>query len=87
MTKRAGFDSIETVNFMERPPLYFTILILSILIASSFYVSWAVDRGLGEVSVEQMSIESSPGRTVEFLVFSPRTATFAQHNATGILAF
>ncbi|MHA3963695.1 MAG: alpha/beta hydrolase [Candidatus Thorarchaeota archaeon SMTZ1-45] len=74
MTKRAGFDSIETVNFMERPPLYFTILILSILIASSFYVSWAVDRGLGEVSVEQMSIESSPGRTVEFLVFSPRTA-------------
>ena len=59
---------------MDRQPLYFTILILSILIGSSFYLSWSVDRGMGEVSVERLSIESAPGRTVELLVYSPRTA-------------
>ncbi|MFW9963327.1 MAG: alpha/beta hydrolase [Candidatus Sifarchaeia archaeon] len=61
---------------MDRQPLYFTILILSILILSSFYLSWAVDRGLGEISVERISIESSPGRSVELLVYSPRTANY-----------
>jgi hypothetical protein len=59
---------------MDRQPLYFTILILAILIGSSFYLSWSVDRGMGEVSVERMSIESAPGRSVELLVYSPRTA-------------
>ena len=58
---------------MDRQPLYFTILILTILIGSSFYLSWSVDRGMGQVSVERLSIESSPGRTVEILVYSPRT--------------
>ena len=58
---------------MERQPLYFTIFILSILIGSSFYLSWSVDRGMGQVTVERLSIESSPGRSVEILVYSPRT--------------
>jgi hypothetical protein len=74
MSKRGGCEPTKTVNSMDRQPLYFTILILSILIASSFYLSWSVDRGMGEVSVERLSIESSPGRTVELLVYSPRTA-------------
>jgi hypothetical protein len=59
---------------MDRQPLYFTVLILFILIGSSFYLSWSVDRGMGEVSVERLSIESAPGRSVELLVYSPRTA-------------
>ena len=59
---------------MEREPLYFTILILTILIGSSFYLSWAVDRGMGEISVERLTIETSPGHTIETLVYSPRTA-------------
>ncbi|MFW9788190.1 MAG: alpha/beta hydrolase [Candidatus Thorarchaeota archaeon] len=59
---------------MERQPLYFTILILSIMIGSCFYVSYVVDRGMGEVSVERLSIESFSNRTVEFLVYSPRSA-------------
>jgi pimeloyl-ACP methyl ester carboxylesterase len=60
------------VNNMKREPLYFTIFILTILFLSSFYLSWAVDRGLGEITVERYTIESEPGRPVEFLVYSPR---------------
>jgi len=74
MSLRACAETSDTVDSMDRQPLYFTILVLSILILSSFYLSWAVDRGLGEVSVESISIERSPGRYVEFLVYSPRTA-------------
>lgn len=60
---------------MDRQPLYFTIFILTILIGSSFYLSWAVDRGMGSVTVEKLSIESAPGRIVELLVYAPRTGT------------
>ncbi|NHI87932.1 MAG: alpha/beta fold hydrolase [Candidatus Thorarchaeota archaeon] len=59
---------------MDRQPLYYTVFISFILIASSFYLSWSVDRGMGEVSVEKMSIERTPGRSIDFLVYSPRTA-------------
>jgi pimeloyl-ACP methyl ester carboxylesterase len=67
-------DNIELVDSMDRQPLYYTVFISFILIASSFYLSWAVDRGMGEVSVERMSIERAPGHSVEFLVYSPRSA-------------
>jgi alpha/beta superfamily hydrolase len=50
-----------------------SLFILSILIASSFYLSWAVDRGMGELTVERVEIERAPGRPVDFLVYSPRT--------------
>lgn len=60
---------------MKRDPLYFTIFILSILIASSFYLSWTIDRGMGELSVERVSIERAPGRPVDFLVYQPRIGT------------
>jgi len=59
---------------MDRQPLYFTVLILFILIGSSFYLSWSVDRGMGEISVERLSIETAPGRSIETLIYSPRTA-------------
>ena len=62
------------VNSMDRQPLYYTILILSILIASSFYLSWSVDRGMGEISVERLTIERAPGHNIELLVYSPRSA-------------
>jgi pimeloyl-ACP methyl ester carboxylesterase len=58
---------------MDRQPLYFTILILTILIGSSFYLSWSVDRGMGDVSIERLTIETSPGHNIEILVYSPRT--------------
>ncbi|MBE0527086.1 MAG: alpha/beta hydrolase [Candidatus Thorarchaeota archaeon] len=60
---------------MKREPLYFTIFILTILFLSSFYLSWTVDRGLGEITVERYSIEREPGRPVDFLVYSPRLGT------------
>ncbi|MFW9956297.1 MAG: alpha/beta fold hydrolase [Candidatus Thorarchaeota archaeon] len=57
---------------MNRQPLYFTIFILTILIGSSLYLSWSVDRGMGAVMVERISLERQPGRPVEILVYSPR---------------
>ena len=60
------------VTIMKREPLYFTIFIMTILFLSSFYLSWAVDRGLGQITVERYSIEREPGRPVDFLVYSPR---------------
>jgi pimeloyl-ACP methyl ester carboxylesterase len=74
MSKRASCETTETVDSMDRQPLYFAILILSILIGSSFYLSWAVDRGMGEVSVEKLSIDTASGRSIELLIYSPRTA-------------
>jgi pimeloyl-ACP methyl ester carboxylesterase len=57
---------------MERQHLYFTILILGILIGSSLYLSWSVDRGMGAITVERVSLEREPGRPVEILVYQPR---------------
>ena len=57
---------------VDRRILYYTLLILSILIASSLYLSWAVDRGLGTLDVERTGIELEPGRTVNFTVYGPR---------------
>jgi len=57
---------------MKREPLYFVIFIMTILFLSSFYLSWAADRGFGEITVERYSIERAPGRPVDFLVYSPR---------------
>ncbi|MFX1603532.1 MAG: alpha/beta fold hydrolase, partial [Promethearchaeota archaeon] len=57
---------------VDRRILYYTLLILSILIASSLYLSWSVDRGLGTLDVERTGIEIEPGRTVNFTVYAPR---------------
>ncbi|MFX1484142.1 MAG: alpha/beta hydrolase [Promethearchaeota archaeon] len=57
---------------MERWPIYFTVFILSILIGSSLYLSWSVDRGMGAVTVQRVSIEREPGRPVELLIYQPR---------------
>ena len=78
MSKRYSNEITETVDSMDRQTLYFTILILSILIGSSFYLSWSVDRGMGQVTVERLSIESAPGRSVEILVYSPRTGNITE---------
>jgi pimeloyl-ACP methyl ester carboxylesterase len=65
-------ETLNMVTIMKREPLYFTIFIMTILFLSSFYLSWAVDRGLGQITVERYSIEREPGRPVDFLVYSPR---------------
>ncbi|MHA1907101.1 MAG: alpha/beta hydrolase family protein [Candidatus Thorarchaeota archaeon] len=61
---------------MSKTPQYFTLFILSIVIASSLYLSWSTDRGLGELEVERFSIERIPGRTVDFMVYKPRASTY-----------
>jgi fermentation-respiration switch protein FrsA (DUF1100 family) len=73
MSNKVPETGILLVRRMKRDPLYLSLFILSILIASSFYLSWAVDRGMGELSIERVEIERAPGRTVDFLVYQPRT--------------
>lgn len=57
---------------MDRRPYYIALLIITIMMLSSFYLSWAVDRGMGEITVERYRIEREPGRPVDFLVYQPR---------------
>jgi hypothetical protein len=64
---------------MDRQPLYFTIFILTILIGSSLYLSWSVDRGMGGITVERISIERVPGRPVELLIYAPRAEAMGDH--------
>jgi pimeloyl-ACP methyl ester carboxylesterase len=57
---------------LDRRPYYFALFILTILMLSSFYLSWSVDRGMGELTVARYRIERAPGRPVDFLVYQPR---------------
>ncbi len=59
---------------MDRRPYYYALFIITIMMLSSFYLSWSVDRGLGEIAVERYRIEDTTGRPVDFLVYQPRTA-------------
>ncbi|MCK5152556.1 MAG: alpha/beta fold hydrolase, partial [Candidatus Thorarchaeota archaeon] len=61
---------------MNKTPQYFVLFILSIVIASSLYISWSTDRGLGELELERFTIEREPGRTVDFMVYKPRYSTY-----------
>ena len=63
---------------MNKRALYLSLLILSIITASSLYLSWSADTGLGDLIVERMEIESDAGRPVNFLVYSPRSRTYGQ---------
>ncbi len=63
----------SNVSIMNRQPLYYAIFILTILIVSSLYLSWTVDRGMGSITVERLSIEREPSRPVEILIYNPRT--------------
>ena len=60
------------VAHLDRSYLVFALLILSILTATSSYLSWTSDRGLGELTVERYQVEREPGRPVDFLVYAPR---------------
>jgi pimeloyl-ACP methyl ester carboxylesterase len=51
-------------------------LILSIVIASSLYLSWTTDRGLGDLTIERHIIEREPGRTVDFMIYSPKEPNY-----------
>ncbi|MEE8181978.1 MAG: alpha/beta fold hydrolase, partial [Candidatus Thorarchaeota archaeon] len=63
---------------MNKRALYLSLLILSIITASSLYLSWSADTGLGDLIVERMEIESDAGRPVNFLVYSPRYLTYGR---------
>jgi len=63
---------------LNKRALYLSLLILSIITASSLYLSWSADTGLGDLVVERTEIESDAGRPVNFLVYSPRSRTYGQ---------
>ena len=50
---------------MNKRALYLSLLVLSIITASSLYLSWSADTGLGGLIVERMEIESDAGRPVK----------------------
>jgi pimeloyl-ACP methyl ester carboxylesterase len=61
---------------VDRRVHYYVLFILTILIASSLYLSWTTESGLGELDVERTGVEVEPGRSVNFTVYSPRTLTY-----------
>lgn len=72
MTMRGEPNTMHPVSHMERQHLYFTVFILGILIGSSLYLSWSVDTGMGQITVQRLSLEREIGRPVEILVYQPR---------------
>lgn len=63
---------------MAREPRYLTLFILSVIIVSSTYMVWSAERGLGEVTVENMQITRTNGRVVDFSVYKPRIITYGK---------
>lgn len=61
---------------LNRWVYYYALFILSVVTLSSFYLSWSANLGLGELSVERMTIEREPGRPVDFLVYRPRYSMY-----------
>ena len=79
MSMVAPNSVIHPVSIMNRQTLYFTIFILTILIGSSLYLSWSVDRGMGEITVERITIERELGRPVDILIYAPRVEAMGDH--------
>jgi pimeloyl-ACP methyl ester carboxylesterase len=63
---------------LAREPRYLALFILSIIIASSTYMVWSAERGLGTITVEIMQITRTDGRTVDFSVYKPRILTYGK---------
>ncbi len=61
---------------LDRRPQYFALFILSVVIASSLYMSWAADTGMGELIVNRYAITGDSGRQVNFMVYRPRESTY-----------
>ncbi|MHA2140280.1 MAG: alpha/beta hydrolase [Candidatus Thorarchaeota archaeon] len=61
---------------VDRRVHYYVLFILTILIASSLYLSWTTESGLGDLDVERTGVEVEPGRSVNFTVYSPRVPTY-----------
>lgn len=57
---------------LDRRPQYFALFILSVVIASSLYMSWAADTGMGDLIVNRYEITGDSGRQVHFMVYKPR---------------
>jgi pimeloyl-ACP methyl ester carboxylesterase len=54
------------------------LFILSVIIASSTYMVWSAERGLGEVTVENVQITRANGRVVDFSVYKPHILTYGK---------
>jgi len=61
---------------LAREPRYLALFILSVIIASSTYMVWSAERGLGEVTVVNIQITRTNGRVVDFSVYKPRILTY-----------
>ncbi|MFX1261012.1 MAG: alpha/beta hydrolase [Promethearchaeota archaeon] len=61
---------------IDRRVHYYVLFILTILIASSLYLSWIAESGHGTIDLERTGIEVEPGRSVNFTVYTPRVPTY-----------
>ncbi len=61
---------------VDRRVHYYVLFILSILIASSLYLSWTTETGLGVLNIERTGVEVELGRSVNFTVYSPKEPTY-----------
>ncbi|MHA1636670.1 MAG: alpha/beta fold hydrolase [Candidatus Thorarchaeota archaeon] len=64
---------------LGRRPYYFVLLICSLLIISSFYMSGSGDTGIGDLIVEKFEMKGIEGRTIHFSVYRQRYSTSYIH--------
>ncbi|MFX0054669.1 MAG: alpha/beta hydrolase [Promethearchaeota archaeon] len=62
---------------LDRRVHYYVLFILTILIASSLYLSWIAESGQGTIDLERTGIEVEPGRNINFTVYTPREHTYS----------
>ncbi len=61
---------------MDRRPLYSAILVLCVLLFSSFYLNYSADRGLGEVTINDLTIVTSDNTKFNVTVFQPQNPSY-----------
>ncbi|MFX0107608.1 MAG: alpha/beta hydrolase family protein, partial [Candidatus Hodarchaeota archaeon] len=57
---------------LDKRVYYYLLLILTILMVSSFYLSWTTEQAMGTVDVERTGVDIGDGRLVNYTVYSPR---------------
>lgn len=63
-------------NTLDRRPSYSAILVLCVLLFSSFYLNYSADRGRGEVAINDMTVITSDNTRFNVTVFQPQNPSY-----------
>jgi hypothetical protein len=63
-------------DILDRRPLYAAILVLAMLVFSSFYLNYSADRGRGEVAINDLTIITSDSTKFNVTVFQPQNPSY-----------